>query len=162
VAEEVVAMEVEGVQKLKQKRGFLQCDVTDSPPAKRCKQRPSSSSVVQSGKRVDLNSDITTIGRAEGSDVMCTDKYISRNHASIQICDKGIVKFTYHGSAEKFCKVNGQWMTKNCMVHLQPGSTIYLAKQEPKYAFSIPVLKHVGRSKHQAPSTQGGERRKGF
>ena len=66
---------------------------------------------------------------------MCTGSYISHSHAKIQICGKGIVKFTCLGSAKCFCKVNGQWMAKNGMVRLEPGSTIYLAKQEPKYAF---------------------------
>jgi hypothetical protein len=137
VMEEVVAMEVEREQKLKQKRDFLPCDGTESPPAKRCKPRPLSHCLVQPGKRVELNSGITTIGRAEGSNVMCTDNYISRTHASIKICGKGIVKFTYLGSAKFFCKVNGQWMTKGSRVRLEPGSTIYLAEQERtgKYEF---------------------------
>jgi hypothetical protein len=39
VVEEVVAMELEGEQKLKQKRDSRPCDGTGSPPAKRCKSQ---------------------------------------------------------------------------------------------------------------------------
>jgi hypothetical protein len=129
-------MELEGEQKLKQKRDSRPCDGTGSPPANRCKSRLSSHHLVQSdGKRVDLNSDITTIGRAPDSNVVCNDSYISRTHARIEICDKGFVKFTYLGSTKKFCEVNGQLMRKHSTVNLEQGTTIYLAMKEAKYTF---------------------------
>jgi hypothetical protein len=83
-----------------------------------------------------LKKEATLFGRGASADVRTNDVYISRIHARFSICNDGrMVAFTYLGSAENLCHVDGRWLKKGSQVFLSPGATINLAKDEAKYRF---------------------------